>query len=103
MRSLALDPTTGDLALSSVGGGQRLALVEGADAVAQRLRRLLHVAHRHVHRRVALEGHAAREHLVEHDADRVEVGRRADLVELDDELRVRRVMRAGEWVADGAA
>lgn len=38
MRSLALDPITGDLALTSVGGGQRLALVEGADAVAQRLR-----------------------------------------------------------------
>jgi N-acetylglucosamine-6-phosphate deacetylase len=26
-------------------------------------------------------------------------GRRADLVVLDDELRVRRVMRAGKWLA----
>ena len=34
MRSLALDPVTGDLAVS----GGRLSLVSGADAVAQRLR-----------------------------------------------------------------
>ena len=38
-----------------------------------------------------------------HDRGTIEAGRRADLVELDDELQVRRVMRAGEWVADGAA
>jgi N-acetylglucosamine-6-phosphate deacetylase len=35
------------------------------------------------------------------DRGRVEVGRRADLVELDDDLRVVRVARAGEWVAVG--
>ena len=32
-----------------------------------------------------------------HDRGRIDVGQRADLVELDDELRVRRVMRRGEW------
>ncbi len=32
------------------------------------------------------------------DRGRIAVGRRADLVELDDDLRVRRVMRGGEWV-----
>lgn len=37
MRSLALDEND-DLALASVGGGKRLTLAEGADAVAQRLR-----------------------------------------------------------------
>jgi N-acetylglucosamine-6-phosphate deacetylase len=31
------------------------------------------------------------------DRGRLAVGQRADLVELDDELRVRRVMRAGDW------
>jgi N-acetylglucosamine-6-phosphate deacetylase len=31
------------------------------------------------------------------DRGRLEPGQRADLVELDDELRVRRVMRAGRW------
>ena len=31
------------------------------------------------------------------DRGRIAVGQRADLVELDDELHVRRVMRAGEW------
>jgi N-acetylglucosamine-6-phosphate deacetylase len=35
------------------------------------------------------------------DRGRIAVGLRADLVELDDGLRVRRVMRAGEWF-DGA-
>lgn len=35
------------------------------------------------------------------DRGRIEVGLRADLVELDEELAVRRVMRAGEWVAAG--
>lgn len=33
------------------------------------------------------------------DRGRVAAGQRADLVELDDSLHVRRVMRAGEWVA----
>ena len=33
------------------------------------------------------------------DRGRIAVGQRADLVELDDELRVRRVCRAGEWFA----
>ena len=33
------------------------------------------------------------------DRGRIEAGRRADLVELDDDLRVRRVARGGEWVA----
>jgi N-acetylglucosamine-6-phosphate deacetylase len=33
------------------------------------------------------------------DRGRIDVGQRADLVELDDELRVRRVMRGGRWVA----
>jgi N-acetylglucosamine-6-phosphate deacetylase len=33
------------------------------------------------------------------DRGRIAVGQRADLVELDDALRVRRVMRAGVWVA----
>jgi N-acetylglucosamine-6-phosphate deacetylase len=32
------------------------------------------------------------------DRGRIEVGQRADLVELDEELHVRRVMRRGEWV-----
>jgi N-acetylglucosamine-6-phosphate deacetylase len=32
------------------------------------------------------------------DRGRLEVGLRADLVELDDELRVRRVMRGGPWI-----
>jgi N-acetylglucosamine-6-phosphate deacetylase len=36
------------------------------------------------------------------DRGRIAVGQRADLVELDDDLRVRRVMRAGEWM-EGAA
>ena len=36
------------------------------------------------------------------DRGRIAVGQRADLVELDDGLRVRRVMRAGVWY-DGAA
>ena len=31
------------------------------------------------------------------DRGRIAVGLRADLIELDDGLRVRRVMRAGEW------
>jgi N-acetylglucosamine-6-phosphate deacetylase len=31
------------------------------------------------------------------DRGRIEAGQRADLVELDDQLRVRRVMRAGAW------
>lgn len=33
------------------------------------------------------------------DRGRIAVGLRADLVELDDDLRVRRVMRGGRWVA----
>jgi len=33
------------------------------------------------------------------DRGRIAVGQRADLVELDEELRVRRVMRRGAWVA----
>lgn len=33
------------------------------------------------------------------DRGRIAVGQRADLVELDDDLQVRRVMRAGIWVA----
>jgi len=33
------------------------------------------------------------------DRGHIEVGQRADLVELDDDLRVRRVMRSGRWVA----
>lgn len=37
------------------------------------------------------------------DRGAIEAGRRADLVELTDELRVRRVMRGGAWVAEGAA
>jgi N-acetylglucosamine-6-phosphate deacetylase len=36
------------------------------------------------------------------DRGRIAVGQRADLVELDDDLRVRRVMRAGQWI-EGAA
>ena len=32
------------------------------------------------------------------DRGRIAVGCRADLVELDDALRVRRVMRAGTWL-----
>jgi N-acetylglucosamine-6-phosphate deacetylase len=31
------------------------------------------------------------------DRGRIEAGQRADLVELDDDLRVRRVMRGGTW------
>jgi N-acetylglucosamine-6-phosphate deacetylase len=37
------------------------------------------------------------------DRGRLEAGQRADLVELDGELRVRRVMRAGSWFAGAAA
>jgi N-acetylglucosamine-6-phosphate deacetylase len=37
------------------------------------------------------------------DRGRIAAGQRADLVELDDELRVRRVMRAGRWIEVGAA
>ena len=33
------------------------------------------------------------------DRGRLAVGQRADLIELDDELTVRRVMRAGTWIA----
>ena len=36
-----------------------------------------------------------------HDRGRIDVGQRADLAELDDELRVTRVMRRGRWVSDG--
>ena len=36
-----------------------------------------------------------------HDRGRIEVGRLAHLVELDDELRVRRVLRGEAWVAAG--
>jgi N-acetylglucosamine-6-phosphate deacetylase len=35
------------------------------------------------------------------DRGRIEVGQRADLVELDADIRVQRVMRAGEWLAPG--
>jgi N-acetylglucosamine-6-phosphate deacetylase len=35
------------------------------------------------------------------DRGRLAVGQRADLVELDDDLRVRRVARSGEWLAAG--
>ena len=34
-----------------------------------------------------------------HDRGRIAAGQRADLVELDDDLRVRRVMRGGTWFA----
>ena len=37
-----------------------------------------------------------------HDRGRLAVGQRADLVELDGDLRVRRVMRAGSWFAGAA-
>jgi N-acetylglucosamine-6-phosphate deacetylase len=37
------------------------------------------------------------------DRGRLEVGRRADLVELDEELKVRRVMREGAWIVDQRA
>ena len=37
------------------------------------------------------------------DRGRLEPGRRADLVELDASLRVRRVMRQGTWIADHTA
>ena len=33
------------------------------------------------------------------DRGRLATGQRADLVELDGDLRVRRVMRAGSWIA----
>ena len=36
------------------------------------------------------------------DRGRIAVGRRADLVELDDDLHVRRVMRGGDWVESSA-
>jgi N-acetylglucosamine-6-phosphate deacetylase len=32
------------------------------------------------------------------DRGRIEVDQRADLVELDDDLRVKRVMRRGVWI-----
>ena len=35
------------------------------------------------------------------DRGRIAVGQRADLVELDADLRVRRVMRGGTWIAEG--
>jgi N-acetylglucosamine-6-phosphate deacetylase len=37
------------------------------------------------------------------DRGRIAPGQRADLVELDAELRVRRVMRAGTWFGGEAA
>jgi N-acetylglucosamine-6-phosphate deacetylase len=37
------------------------------------------------------------------DRGRLEPGWRADLVELDASLRVRRVMRQGAWIADHTA
>jgi N-acetylglucosamine-6-phosphate deacetylase len=37
------------------------------------------------------------------DRGRIAVGQRADLVELDDDLRVCRVMRGGMWVVDERA
>ncbi len=36
------------------------------------------------------------------DRGRIEAGRRAHLVELDDDLRVRRAMRGAGWIAGGA-
>ncbi len=36
------------------------------------------------------------------DRGRLAAGQRADLVELDEDLRVRRVMRGGEWLAQGS-
>jgi N-acetylglucosamine-6-phosphate deacetylase len=36
------------------------------------------------------------------DRGRIAVGQRADLVELDSDLTVRRVMRGGTWLVDGA-
>jgi N-acetylglucosamine-6-phosphate deacetylase len=36
------------------------------------------------------------------DRGRLAVGQRADLVELDDDLRVRRVMRSGSWLSGDA-
>jgi N-acetylglucosamine-6-phosphate deacetylase len=35
------------------------------------------------------------------DRGRIAVGLRADLVELDDDVGVRRVMRAGAWLGPG--
>jgi N-acetylglucosamine-6-phosphate deacetylase len=37
------------------------------------------------------------------DRGRIAVGQRADLVELDEALRVRRVMREGAWIADAGS
>jgi N-acetylglucosamine-6-phosphate deacetylase len=37
------------------------------------------------------------------DRGRIAVGQRADLVELDDDLRVRRVMRGGTWFEGASA
>jgi N-acetylglucosamine-6-phosphate deacetylase len=37
------------------------------------------------------------------DRGRIAIGQRADLVELDQELKVRRVMRGGTWYVDGTA
>ncbi len=37
------------------------------------------------------------------DRGRIDVGQRADLVELDDDLRVRRVMRGGVWFEGASA
>ena len=36
------------------------------------------------------------------DRGRIAVGQRADLVELDDDVRVRRVMRGGDWLTAGS-
>jgi N-acetylglucosamine-6-phosphate deacetylase len=36
------------------------------------------------------------------DRGRLEVGMRADLVELDGDLRVQRVMRGGDWIAEAS-
>jgi N-acetylglucosamine-6-phosphate deacetylase len=37
------------------------------------------------------------------DRGRIALGQAADLVELDDDLRVRRVMRAGRWLEGSPA
>ena len=69
-------------------------------------RHRVHVLHRHRHRAVALEGDLAREHLEEHDADRVEVRplvyplalglfRRKVLCRAEDGARLRHALVAG--------
>ena len=73
-------------------------LGHGGSERAQRRRLVGDVLHRDRDRRVALERHAAREHLVEHHAERVDVGLRPDAATA--RLLGREVLRGADDRAD---